>query len=264
MFINKSVQAGKTFGCFGVERSQDRTTASRLNEQKRQSSLSDLPLQGCEQFTRRGVLMCAVAVVGATLCQASDAFASREPRYRLHPSDVITVDYRYTPEYNATASIQPDGFASLPFLGEVKLGGLTLTEVHEQLLAKAGERLNKPEITIGLKEFEKPYYIIGGEVGAPGRFDIRGRVTALQAIEMAGGFKSSAKSSQILLIRPINDIEAQTKLINLRKVTDKRQLNEDIQLRTGDMLVVPKTPIAKAEPFIRLVNVGMYLNPLGF
>ena len=204
------------------------------------------------------ILACSV------FCSAADQFAPREPRYQLHPGDVINVEYRYTPEYNATVSIQPDGFASLPLLGDLHLGGLTLSEVHSELVSKAGERLNQPEVTVGLKDFEKPSYIVGGEVGAPGRFEIRGRVTALRAVEIAGGFKASAKSSQILLIRPINDVDAQTKLIDLKKVTEKRQLNEDIELRAGDMLVVPKTRLAKVEPYIRLVNAGFYLNPLSF
>ncbi len=217
--------------------------------------------------TRLCQLIVLALVAAASLCAAPDTFASREPRYHLHPGDVISVEYRYTPEYNATLSIQPDGFASLPLLGDLKLGGLTLTEVHDQLQAKAGERLNQPEITVGLKEFEKPYYIVGGEVGAPGRFEIRGRMTALRAIEMAGGFRTSGKTSQILLIRPVNGVDAETKLINLKSVLDQRQLNEDVELHPGDMLVVPKTRIAKVEPYIRLFNpssFGLYLNPSNF
>jgi polysaccharide export outer membrane protein len=195
------------------------------------------------------------------MAPAKDAFATRQPRYRLHAGDVITVDYRYTPEYNAAISIQPDGFASLPFLGDMKLGGLTLAEAHDQLLAKASDRLNQPEITIGLKDFEKPYYIVGGEVGSPGRFEIRSRVTALRAIEMAGGFKMSSKASQVLLIRPVSGLDAETKLIDLKKVTDRRDLKEDVELQPGDLLVVPKTRLAKIEPYVRLANFGMYLNP---
>jgi polysaccharide export outer membrane protein len=192
---------------------------------------------------------------------ASDAFATRQPRYHLNPGDVVAVNYRYTPEYNTTVSIQPDGFATLPLIGEQKLGGLTLTEALSQLKAKAGERLNDPEITIDLKDFEKPYYIVGGEVGNPGRFEIRGRVTALRAIEMAGGFKISSKSSQVLLIRPVSGTDAETKLIDLKKVIDRRDLKEDVELQPGDLLVVPKTRLAKIEPYVRLANFGMYLNP---
>lgn len=199
-----------------------------------------------------------------SICIADDSFMPRNPRYRLRPGDVITIEYLDTPEYNATVSIQPDGFASLPLVGNLHLGGLTLPDAENELLAKANEHLNDPQITVGLKEFEKPYYIVGGEVTSPGRFDIRGRVTALRAIEMAGGFKTSAKSSQVLLIRPVNDVDGETKVIDLKKVTDKRELNEDVELRAGDMLIVPKTRLSKVEPYIRLVNAGIYLNPLGF
>lgn len=196
--------------------------------------------------------------------RAADTFASRQTAYHLHPGDTITVEYRYTPEYNTTVSIEPDGATTLPLLGSLKLGGLTLTDASKIVTTKAAERLNDPEVTIGLKDFQKPYYIVGGEVGTPGRFDIRGRVTALQAIEMAGGFKYTARISQVLLIRPVDDVNAKTKIINLKKVLDKRQLDEDVELRAGDMLIVPKSRLGTVEPYIRLVNAGFYLSPSNF
>jgi polysaccharide biosynthesis/export protein len=205
----------------------------------------------------------SLTLASAGVCHAADTFTPRDERYVLHPGDTITVEYVYTPEYNATVLIQPDGFASLPFLGDAKLGGLTLAQVHQQLMAMASKRLHQPEIVVGLKDFEKPNYVVGGEVGSPGRYEIRGHITALRAIQIAGGFKPSAKSAQILLIRPINGVDAETKLIDLKKVTDKRRLNEDIELRAGDMLIVPKARLAKIEPYIQRVNAGLYLNPLG-
>jgi polysaccharide export outer membrane protein len=205
-----------------------------------------------------------VSYFAVRLCYGDDHFASREQRYHIRPGDVVVVSYRYSPEYNATVSVQPDGFVTLPLLGDLKIGDLSLSEAHAHLLAKAGERLNDPEINIDLKEFEKPYYIVGGEVGSPGKFEIRGRITALRAVEMAGGIKASGKSSQILLIRPITNIEAETRLINLKDVIDKREINEDVELKAGDVLVVPKTRLAKIEPFVRLANAGFYLNPLSF
>lgn len=206
------------------------------------------------------LLLAAISCLGA----ADAPFATREPRYQLRSGDSLHVAYRLTPEYDATVDVQPDGFVTLPLLGDIKLGGLTIPEVRTTLQTKAAERLNHVEMTVDLKSFEQPYYIVGGEVGAPGRFPIRGRMTALRAIQIAGGFKTSGKASQVLLIRPVNEVDAQTKLIDLKKVVDKQQLNEDIELRAGDMLVVPKTRIAKIEPYLKLVNAGFYLNPLSF
>ena len=208
-------------------------------------------------------LVCVGAGLGVAQQQQPNPgqLVSRDARYLLRPGDVITVDYRYTPEYNTTASVEPDGFVSLPMLGNVKVSGMTLSQAHDALQSKAGERLNDPEINVGLKEFEKPYYVVGGEVGAPGRFELHGHVTALQAVEIAGGIKTSGKSSQVLLIRPVNGEEGETKLIDLKKVMAKRELDEDVELRPGDMLIVPKTRLAKVEPFVRLANAGFYVNP---
>jgi polysaccharide export outer membrane protein len=213
---------------------------------------------------RNMLILQIILGLGSTHLVLPQTLTQRDQRYLLRPGDVISVEYRYTPEYNSIVSIQPDGFTELPLLGDVKLGGLSLDQVHDALMAKAGERLNSPEITIGLKEFDKPHYIVGGEVGTPGRYEIHGPVTALQAVEIAGGFKSSAKSSQILLIRPVNGSEGETKLINLKTVLDQRHLEEDIELRPGDMLLVPRNRLSKVEPYVRLVNAGFYLNPLSF
>ncbi len=192
----------------------------------------------------------------------NDQFATREPRYHLHPGDVLHVSYRYTPEYDTTVTVQPDGYATLPLLGEAKLGGLTLNEIHSQLVQKGSERLNDPEISLDLRSFEQPYYIVGGQVVRPGRFEIHGRITALRAVELAGGFAASGKETQILLIHPVNNVDGQTKLIDLKKVLNKHQLSEDPEIQAGDLLIVPKTRLAQIEPYVRLANAGFYLNPL--
>ncbi len=212
----------------------------------------------------RMALSCFIlaAMASTSACWASDQFATREPRYRLHPGDVLHVTYRYTPEYDATVAVQPDGYAMLPLLGDAKLSGLTLNEVHSRLVSKASERLEDPEILVDLKTFEQPYYIVGGQVVRPGRFEIHGRVTALRAVELAGGFAPSGKETQILLIHPINDIDGQTKLIDLKKVLNKGEVAEDSEIQAGDLLIVPKTRLAKIEPYVRLANAGFYLNPL--
>lgn len=212
----------------------------------------------------RRITALMLILVASCVSAAAQTLTSRDARYLLRPGDVISVDYRYTPEYNATVSIQPDGFSSLPFLGDLKLAGSSLPQVHDMLVAEAGKRLNAPEITVELKEFDRPHYIVGGEVATPGRYDIRGRVTALRAVEMAGGFKTSAKASQVLLIRPVNNVDAETRLIDLKKITQKGNAREDIELRDGDMLVVPKTRISKIEPYIKLVNAGLYVDPFRF
>ena len=53
-----------------------------------------------------------------------------EERYRLVPGDVVEVIYRYTPEFNQTVTIQPDGYVGLQIVGDLKLGGQPLQEAE--------------------------------------------------------------------------------------------------------------------------------------
>jgi polysaccharide biosynthesis/export protein len=193
---------------------------------------------------------------------AETALVKRDARYRLSPSDVIEVDFRLSPEFNANVPIQPDGFITIPNIGDVKVADLTLSDAVKAIKEKASERLNDPEVTVELKQFQTPYFIVGGQVASPGKIEFHGHVTAIQAVQLAGGFKDGAKTNQILLIRRIDDQNAETKLINYRRVLKHYQANEDVDIQAGDMLYVPQTTLQKITPYIKLTNVGLYFNPL--
>jgi polysaccharide biosynthesis/export protein len=196
--------------------------------------------------------------------QAPGSFVERDPRYRLQPTDILEVQYRYTPEFNQTVTVQPDGFVNLQIVGDLKLQGLTLEQVKVAILERASRRLKDPEITLVLKEFEKPYFVVGGEVGNPGKFEMRGPVNPVQAIAMAGGFKSaSAKHSQVILFRRIGPDLAKTQILDLKSAMSASATEPLTDLHPGDMLIVPQNRVSKIERFIKWGNIGMYWNPLG-
>jgi polysaccharide export outer membrane protein len=199
---------------------------------------------------------------GAAFAQ-SGSFAERDPRYRVQPTDVLEVHYRYTPEFDQTVTVQPDGFISLQVAGDIKVRGLTVEEVKAAILEKASLRLRDPEITLVLKDFEKPYFVVGGEVANPGKFEMRGPVTAVQAIAMAGGFKTnSARHSQVILFRRVGPDLAKTELLNLKAAMSPSATEPLADLQPGDLLVVPQNRISKIERYIKLGNLGVYWNPI--
>lgn len=199
-------------------------------------------------------LLCGGAVPDPTA-----TFAEHDPRYRIQASDVLEIHYRYTPEFDQTVTVQPDGFVVLPIVGDVKLQGLTLDEVKAAVLEKASQRLKDPEITLVLKDFVKPYFVVGGEVGTPGRFEMRGTVTALQAIAMAGGFKNTSKHSQVILFRKVSPDLAKTQILNLKAAMTGSASEPNIDLRPGDMLIVPQNKISKIERIVKIANIGAYI-----
>jgi polysaccharide export outer membrane protein len=180
----------------------------------------------------------------------------------VQPGDVLDVQFRYSPEFNQIITVQPDGFISLQVGGDVKVSGKNVEQVRQLILQKASERLKDPEATVILKEFQKPYFVVAGEVVQPGKIEMRERVTAIQAIMLAGGLKESARSSQILLYRAINSEIAEVKVLNLKKIKRTSDLENDLTLQAGDMLLVPRDTLSKIERFIKLASIAAYINPL--
>ncbi len=160
----------------------------------------------------------------------------RDARYRLCPSDVIVLTFPLTPEFDQTVSIQPDGFASLAGAGDVHLEGLSTQESVEAVRAAYAGILHDPIVSIDLKDFNRPYFIVGGQVGHPGKYDLRGETSATEAVQMAGGFTDASKHSQVLLFRRVNSGWYEVKPLNLKRILQGRDVNEDPQVQPGDML----------------------------
>jgi polysaccharide export outer membrane protein len=206
------------------------------------------------------LVLCSSLVLASA--QPEDDLAGRDARYCLQAGDVLEVNYRYTPEFNQTVSVQPDGFVSLNLVGNLKLGGLTLDAAKTLLFEKSSARLRDPEIALILKEYVKPHFVVAGEVAAPGRFELRGAVTALEAVAMAGGLKNTAKHSQAILYRKMNPDTAEAKLINLKQIATLTGMREDFELRPGDLLLIPQSRIGKIERFVKWGSFGLYANPV--
>ena len=201
-----------------------------------------------------------ILVLAANLAAQTGGLAERDPHYRLQPEDKIDVQYRFTPEYNASAAVQPDGYVSLPLIGEIKIAGLTVDEASAAIRAKANVRLNEPEVIVLLRDYVKPYFILAGEVAHPGRVEMRGSVTLVEAIALAGGFKDSAKRTQVLLLRKsaASAQTAEVRLFDARHLMSPSGIKEDVAIRPGDMLVVPRNVISRIEPYVKLSDAGLY------
>lgn len=163
----------------------------------------------------------------------------RDNRYRLCASDVIAVNFPLTPEFDQTLTIQPDGFATLAAVGAVRLEGLTTDESIRSIGAAYSKMLHDPIVTVELQKFNAPYFIVGGQVRQPGKYDLHGYTTATEAVAMAGGFTQDAKHSQVLLFRRVNNDWFEVKNLNLKRILQGRDLAEDPDLQSGDMLYVP-------------------------
>lgn len=186
--------------------------------------------------------------------------------YRLHPGDMIEVFYRLTPEYNQVANILPDGYVDLRLLGAIRVGGLGVTEARDAIVAEASKRLKNPQVSVSVLDFVPDHFMVIGEVGKPGRYELRGPINAVEALAIAGGFTSQSSRTKVILVRPLspNSEYGQATVINFK---DLNRLKASVSTKmpamlNGDVLIVTTSKTAKVQNVIRLANIGLYYNPL--
>jgi polysaccharide export outer membrane protein len=187
-------------------------------------------------------------------------FATRDPRYKIAASDSFDLTFPLSPEYNQLAvAVEPDGFVTLYTVGDVKVQGLTIPEFTAAVRTAYSKILHDPIVSIVMKDFNKPYFIADGQVGHPGKYDLRAETTLTQAIAIAGGFTDDAKHSQVVLFRRVSDEWVSTQVINVKKMEADKTLKEDPYLHPGDTVFVPKNRISKIKPFLPAYNTGAYV-----
>ena len=184
-------------------------------------------------------------------------FSQRDSRYALRPGDSFELAFDYTPEMNQTVVVQPDGFINLRGASDLRAAGLTTPQLVDAIRGAYDKVLTHPAISVTMKEFDKPYFIADGQVNKPGKYDLRGDTTVVQAIAIAGGFNANAKHSQVVLFRRVDDNWTQAKLLDVKKMENQRNLAEDLHLRPGDMVFVPKNRFSKFKEFLPTANLAM-------
>jgi len=216
---------------------------------------------GAAQKSTSTVASADPAAPATTSAKASDAppeLRDRYPRYKLRSGDIFDIAFELSPEFNQSVSVQPDGFITLRGVGDVHVAGETVPELTATLRTAYDKILHDPLISITLKDFEKPYFIADGQVGRPGKYDLRGTTTLTEAIAMAGGFQDTAKHSQVLLFRKVDDNWVSAKIFNVKKMHSSGNLGEDPTLHPGDMLFVPKNTFSKIKPFLPSASMGTF------
>src|SRR5436305_6688118 len=110
--------------------------------------------------TRRMLLGCVLSLVPLRFTIAQ--LLERDPPYHIQCSDVLELRLRFTPEFNQQLTVQPDGRVTVAGVGDTVVVGLTMEQVRERLTSLLQKRLKDPEIEVLLKDFQKPFVLVGG------------------------------------------------------------------------------------------------------
>lgn len=172
------------------------------------------------------------------------SWSESEPAYRLYPGDVLDVALPSAPELSRQATVQPDGRIALPYIQPVMVADRTILEAEQALAYAYAPVLRRPEAQISVKTATPLKIFVGGEVDHPGAYDMPGDINALQAVYMAGGFKPSARASEVIVIRRGADGRAMARTVNLAAASHDSRA-DSVPLRRFDIVIVPRSPIAQ-------------------
>ena len=186
--------------------------------------------------------------------------AQRNPRYKICRDDALTLTFPIQPEFNQKIMVMPDGYVNLQGAGSVYILGMTVPEAVETIKKAYTGVLHDPIIDVDLTDFQKPYFVVLGQVGKPGQYDLRYDMTVTQAVAVAGGFSPTAKT-QLLYYHPISSNMMEVKRLNIKDILNGKNVNEEVHLSPGDMIFVPEKAITKFRKYVPYsLGTGVYPN----
>jgi polysaccharide export outer membrane protein len=191
--------------------------------------------------------------------QPSAPVLQQRDRYRIQPGDVVEVSFPLSHEFDQSLTVAPDGYVALRGAGDLAVAGKSLPELRDALRAAYADVLHSPLVNVDLKDFQKPFFTVSGQVGRPGKYDLRENITVAEALAIAGGTTVNAKSSQVLLFRRVPQGSlVEVRKLDLHKMMKQGDLREDMRVERGDLLFVPQTAISKIERFLPTSSLGLY------
>ncbi|MFI4935247.1 MAG: polysaccharide biosynthesis/export family protein [Caulobacterales bacterium] len=220
-------------------------------------------------LSRRALSFLALALIAAPplASRAGDAFPNipyaswkdDEPQYRFYPGDEMDIAVPSAPELNKTVTVQPDGRISLPLIGPQMAADRTVSELQAALSTAYASQLLRPEVSITVRAQPLKVFV-GGEVDKPGVYDMPGDIDALRAIIEAGGFRGTAKQSQVVIIRRGPGGRAMLRTVDLKRAFRDPAHADLVPLRRFDVVYVPRTGLAEVANYMSQLRSALPVN----
>lgn len=185
----------------------------------------------------------------------------------IQPGDSLRMLVWRQPDLLHVGIVQPDGRVSLPLVGQIPAAGRTLEDIRDDVERKLAENLEYPQVSIMPEELHTRGVVnpnvsilpdvlverrvaVLGEVLLPGLQPVRGRMRVLDALA-AAGYKETAELNNVIVIRDRDGEHPTYQFLRLKDYLGGAAADQNIFLQDDDVVMVPKTRIAKVNQFIQ-------------
>jgi polysaccharide export outer membrane protein len=194
--------------------------------------------QGLLQSVVRIVTTILICVAAPSYLQADEPKApAAAPEYRIGSEDVLDISVRNNAELEKVVPVRPDGKISLPLVNDIGAAGLTPMELRDVLTEKFAAYIQNPEVSVVVREIHSLKVSVIGNVKAPGRYELKGAATVLDALALATGFNEFAARRKISILR--RDGATQQRIRFDYDAAVKGDGEKNMLVKPGDIIIVP-------------------------
>ncbi len=164
--------------------------------------------------------------------------AAPDDAYKVLPGDVLQVSVWKEKDLQIDVLVRPDGAFSFPLAGDISAKNRSVLELQGELTKRLSRYISDPVLTVSVKQVLGNKIYVIGQVARPGVFVVNPQVDVLQALSMAGGGTPFASLNDIKILR--REGKAQSAIpFRYDEVVKGRNLQQNIMLQSGDVVVVP-------------------------
>jgi polysaccharide export outer membrane protein len=159
--------------------------------------------------------------------------------YQVQPGDVLSINVWKEEGLQQEVLVRPDGGMSFPLAGDFAAQGKSLQEIQDILGERLGKYIADPVVTVSARQLLGNKVFVIGKVKQPGEYIVNHYIDVMQALSMAGGMTQFSSVNNIKILR--RDKQGKQHAIEFRygDVEDGEDLEQNIILQSGDVLVVP-------------------------
>jgi len=159
--------------------------------------------------------------------------------YKVGAGDILKINVWKHDELSQQVGVRPDGFISLPLIGDVAASGRTVNEVTTDVSVKLKAFFqDQPPVTVQVAEVHSYRIYVVGEVQKGGEFTPSAEVSVLQGLALAGGFTRFANADRVVIVR--RDARGERRIpFDYSAVVERNELQQNLALQSGDTVIVP-------------------------
>ena len=162
--------------------------------------------------------------------------------YRIGPENVLQIDVYYgrDQELSRKVRVSSRGRIIFPLLGEVDVNGCSVAELENKITDLLNrDYLVNPQVSVFIEQYSTVSIL--GQVKEPGSFEIKGNLSLIELISLAGGFTKIAATNDVRVMRTRPDGAKTTIKVKANDIINKGRDDDDIQLKPGDIIMVPES-----------------------